>query len=401
MGKRVKREEAKRIILEHARELGTEVVTIEEATGRVLAEDIISQEDIPSCATSAMDGYAVKVNPEAPQKEFRIIGRILAGDTPSFTLKENEACYVATGAFLPQGANAVVRVEDAEVEGDILKPRTPPRTGDYINPPASEIRCGERVLPRGEELDYRKVGLLARLGIYQVRVFSRPRVAIVATGSEIREPFCTDKGAIRNVNSIILKSMLKRYTQVSYMGIVEDNPEGIAETLNMCLERYDAVVTTGGVSVGKADYIKKALSMIEVDVKFEYTNIKPGRPLCFGTKNGKLFFGLPGYPSAMLVNALEFLVPALRKMQGYSKPDNTYFKVIAGEDFKSRKGKVYFIRANFKHENGRIIAYSAGSQLTSNYLTSAICQGFVIVEAEREIARKGEILEALRVANPS
>ncbi len=393
MGKSLVYQEAKKLITEVTPTLSYEIVNLNEALNRVLAEDIFSPIDIPEVATSAMDGYAIRSEDlrKVPQK-LKIVGEILAGEKPNFSLNQGESCYVATGAALPKNADTIIKIEDAKVEENQLVIEKKPEKGQFVNLKGSELLKGKLVVSKGEKIDFRILGLLARIGVYQIKVFLKPKVAIIVTGKEIKEPF--EESGIKNTNIYILKGLLKEYADVSYMGIVDDDISSIQDVVKEAAEHHHVVITTGGVSVGKADYVKKALLSLKAEIKFEFTNIKPGRPLTFATLSNTLFFGLPGYPSAMLVNALEFLMPAIKKLQGFKKIDNNYIEVIAAEEFKSRKGKVYFIRANFEFREGKIFAYSAGSQLTSNYLTSAVCQGFVIIPEEKEKLLEGEIAKA-------
>ena len=397
MEKVVKREEAKKTIIDSVIPLSTEILTLETALGRVIAEDIVANEDIPTFPTSAMDGYAVKSEyvVSTPLK-LEIKGEIFAGKKTEKILSKNEAFYVATGAFLPEGADAVIKVEDALIEDGFLIVKEKPKKWQFVNPEGSEVKRGEKVISKGKKIDYRILGLLARLGMYQLRVFRKPRVGVIVTGDEIYEPFEKADFGIKNANLYILKGLLEREgAEVHYVGKVKDEPAKIREAISTAFEDYDVVITTGGVSVGKADFVKKALLATGADIKFTGTNIKPGRPLTFAVFEDRLFFGLPGYPSAMLVNAIEFLIPAIRKLQGIKDFENKYIEAIAAEDFKSRKGKVYFIRVNLRYERGTIYAYSAGSQLTSNYLTSALCDALLIIPEEKEIMQKGEVANIL------
>ena len=386
--------EAKQIIANLVHPVGTEIVTLERAFNRIIAQDIVAPSDMPANPTSAMDGYAFRTEDvgDLPCR-LRIAGEILAKDEPP-ELTPGETFYVATGAQIPRGADTVIRIEDAKVEGQHLIVDTLPKKGEFINPKGSEVKKGDKVITKGTQLNYRLVGLLAHLGVYQIRVYKRPSVGIIVTGDEIAEPF--EKGTIKNSNLYIMMGLLqKEGAEVHYVDRVKDAPNSIKGSIAEAVKHHDIVLTTGGVSVGKADYVRNALKDLQADIHITETTVKPGRPLVFATLENTLFFGLPGYPSAMLVNALEFLVPALRKMQGKANWDNTYHRAVAAEDFKSRKGKAYYIRVNLENINGTLYAKSTGSQLTSNYLTSAICDAFLIVPEEKERIVKGETARIL------
>ena len=387
-------QEAKRVIDEQIRPLGTEKVTLEEALSRVLAEDIKAEHPIPYMATSAMDGYAVKSG-DTPGR-LRIAGEVYPGEMPP-TLSEGEAYYVATGAFIPEGSDTVIRVEDARIEGNTLVVEERLQPGEFVNPAGSEVKKGETVLEIGTLIDWRILGLLAYLGRYQISVYQRPQVGVIITGEEIAEvhenpaPYRT-----RNSNIYMLKGLLKKEgAEAHYLGRVEDSVEAIKRTVEESVRSFHATVTVGGVSKGKKDFVKRALEELGAEILITQTNVKPGRPFAFATLKGHPIFCLPGYPSATLVNALEFLIPAIRKMQGMKDYQNRYARFTATEEFRSRKGMVYFIRVNLKWRDGRLYAYSAGSQLTSNYRTSATCEGLLILPEEVERLKEGETAEGL------
>lgn len=395
---KVKREEAKRIIIENCQEKFFEVVTLEKTYGRVLAEDVHSPIDIPDEDKSAIDGYAFNSESvtELPAR-LKIVGETAAGDIDRKKVDIGEAVFVMTGGIIPQGADAAVRIEDVKVEDGYVIIDFPVKRGTLVNFQGSELKKGELILEKGVRLDYRKVGLLANLGIYRVKVFQKPVVGIVTTGNEVLEPYEKyRKGCVRNSNYYILKGLLEREcAEVTYFGIVEDNKELMLKTFEEALSSVDILITTGGVSKGKYDFVKDVIKELGFDVKFTMTNIRPGRPLVFGIKENKLFFGLPGYPSAMVVNALEFLIPAIRKMGGVKQFENTYLTAIASEPLKSKKGRVDFIRVDVYAEDGVLKVRSAGSQQTSNFSSMALCRALAIVDENRGEISEGEIVQIL------
>ncbi len=395
---KVKREEAKRIIIENCQEKFFEVVTIEKAYGRVLAEDVHSPIDIPDEDKSAIDGYAF--NSESVTKlpvRLKIVGETAAGDIDRKKVNIGEAVFVMTGGIVPQGADAAVRIEDVKVEDGYVIIDFPIKRGTLVNFQGSELKKGELILEKGVRLDYRKVGLLANLGIYRVKVFQKPVIGIITTGNEVLEPYQEyRKGSVRNSNYYILKGLLEREgADVTYFGIVEDEPELMLKTFSRALSSVDILVTTGGVSKGKYDFVKDVVKELGFDVKFTMTNIRPGRPLVFGVKESKLFFGLPGYPSAMVVNALEFFIPAVRKMGGLRQFENTYLTATASEPLKSKEGRVDFIRVDVYAEDGVLKVRSAGSQQTSNFSSMALCRALAIVDENRGEISEGEVVQIL------
>jgi len=395
---KVKREEAKGIIVNACREKPFEIVTLERAYGRVLAEDIYSPLDIPDEDKSAIDGYAFNTASvgKLPAR-LKIVGETAAGDTEKKSVGLGEAVFVMTGGIIPEGANAAVRVEDVSVDGDYVVIDFPVEPGTLVNFKGSEIKKGEKVLEKGELLDYRRVGLLANVGIYRIKVYQRPRVAVIATGNEVLEPYEPYRpGAVRNSNYYILRGLLeKEGAEVTYLGVVGDSVTEMEELFERALSTSDIVVTTGGVSKGKYDLVREVVESLGFDVKFSQTNIRPGRPLVFAVKGEKLFFGLPGYPAAMLVNALEFLIPAVRKLSGRKTVENSYLVAVAAEPLKSREGRVDFIRVDLFVEGGTLKVRSAGSQQTSNLRTMVTCGALAVVGEGRGTVLPGETVDVL------
>ena len=393
---KVSREKAKELIAGCVATLGWETVSLERACGRVVAEDIVSPVDVPDKDLSAVDGYAFTAGKhlKVPFK-LNIVGEVPAGSEATKTLREGEATLVMTGAPLPPGANAVVRLEDVKVHGNQVVVDFPVERGNLVNFKGCDIQKGEVILKKGERLDWRKIGLLAHAGVFQVKVFRKPRVALIPTGNEIGEPFETQKGT-KNSGFWSIRHLLESEgAECFYMGVVPDDAEKVKEAVENATELADIVVTLGGVSRGKYDIVKKIIPLTAFTVKFTETNIRPGKPLLFATYGKKLFFGLPGYPSASVVNALEFLVPAVRKMAGRTNWKNTYITAFAGEPLKSRRGRVDFVRVLLFEEDGRLKVKGAGSQRTGVFKTTATCDGFAVLGEDRETALPGEKVEFL------
>ncbi len=394
---KVKREEARNLIYKAGTVKVTETVVLEEAYGRVLADDVFSPVDVPDEDKSAIDGFAFSHRSvKRVPARLRIVGETAAG-SERLEVKDGEAVFVMTGGVLPKGADAAVRIEDVKVNEGSVYIDFPVEKGNLVNFKGSEISRGDLLIRKGTKLNERLVGLLAYVGIYRIKVFSVPEVGVFVTGNEVLEPYEPfKKGHVRNSNYYLLKGILSSFgANVHYLGRLKDDPDLMKGKIESALRSFDIVVTTGGVSKGKYDFVNDVVKGIGVDVKITSTNVRPGRPMIFGTYGTTLFFGLPGYPSAMLVNLVEFLLPALRRISGMSDFMNRYVDVFAGESFRSRKGRVDFVRVNLKFEKGHVVAESSGSQQTSNYLTSALCDGFVIIPEELERVEKGNIVKFL------
>ncbi len=395
---RVEREKAIEIITARAVPVGVECVTLDGAYERILAEDIFSPVDVPDQDKSAIDGYAFPVSSlEKLPARLKVIGETAAGDTGRLKVAQGEAVFVMTGGVIPEGADAAVRLEDVRIEEGYVVIDFPVERGELVNFKGSEIRKGELLARKGEYLDFRKVGLLAHVGVYRLKVFRKPKVGVIVTGSEVLEPFETHReGTVWNSNYYLLKGLLESSgVDVVYFGCVGDEKGKIGRVLKDAFSSCDVVVTTGGVSKGKYDFVKEVVESLGVEVLFTSTNIRPGRPLVFGTYRDKLFFGLPGYPAAMLVNAFEFLLPAVRKIAGLREYGNRYIPAVAIDRLKSRKGRVDFVRVNVEFDVKGIWVRSAGSQQTSNLRTIVGCDALAVVGADRGSVMPGEPVEIL------
>jgi len=393
---KVRREEAHRFIhstINHV--VSWEVLRLENAIGRVLSEDIVSPVNVPAVNRSAVDGYAVRAS-ETPGK-FKVIGEVPAGIVPQFKVGKGETALVMTGGVVPEGADAVVRVEDVKVKGDEVIVEKEVREGELINFAGSEIKKGTVILRAGRVIDAISAGILASVGVWKVRVYRKPRVAIIVSGSEIVEPEEKARPVdVFNSNYFILNAILES-VKVSkrYFGIVKDNKDEIVSALNYAFTECDVVITCGGISKGKYDLVKSSLEDLGVNIFFTETNIKPGRPLVFGKRDKTVFFGLPGYPFALFVNAVEFLIPALKHLAGNRNWQNRYFPVKLASPLKGKKGRVDFVRAKVVEENGELVGYPIENQLTSAFYPLVNSNALLILGEDKESASEGEVVKAL------
>ncbi len=391
---RVSNKEAKSIILDSVGIKDDELVTIDEAYGRVLAEDLKARYNIPEVRKSAIDGYALNFSDNSKPKSFKVKGESRAGDSKTKEIKEGEAVFVMTGAIVPDSAKCMVRVEDTtQKDGEVLI-NCDYQTGDMINEIGCEVKESETILKKGEMLDYRKVAMISDIGYYQIKVFQKPKIGIVITGDEVKESWQeSEKSGVKNSNFYILKGMLKGLADITYYGIAKDEPEALERVFAKALENSDILLSSGGVSKGKYDFTKDVASKIGLGIKFNQTAIKPGKPLVFGLKEKKLFFGLPGYPSALLLNANEYLLPAVRKMCGINRFENRLFKVIVDGRLKAKKGVTNIIRASLEFKDGKVFAKSTKNQQTSNFLSMMQSSAFVIIDEERESLDDGDLAD--------
>jgi molybdopterin molybdotransferase len=394
-------EEALSVVLSHCPTLPTEKVYLLDPLGRVLAEDVLSEEDRPSFDNSAMDGYAVHWEDikDAPV-ELLVVGEIPAGAGETFELPNGCAVKIFTGAPIPKGATAVVPVEYTEAKDGKVLIKGTFKEGANIRRKGEELKAGEVVLQKGTILRHYEVGLLASLNKVQVEVSRRPRVAVLSTGDEIKdlgEPI-TKPSQIRTSNGYTLMAGISLAGgEPHYLGIVPDEPDRLKKALSK-LEDYDVFITTGGVSMGDRDYIKTLVEEVGVKVHFHKVRIKPAKPILFGTyKEGKgLFFGLPGNPVSCAM-AFDLIVkPALLKMQ-FAKdhmPKTLWAKLK--RDFSRRDPeRREFVRAVLGLEGQQLVC-DFSPKLQSHMLTSYVgANCYMIVKEGVKELKGGELVEVV------
>ena len=319
-------EEAQEAILSRIQPLGRTRVPIVEALGRVLAEDVRSPRDIPPWPNSAMDGYAVRAQDVAQASKerpatLRVVEEVRAGFEAKRALGPGEAIRIMTGAPIPRGADAVVLVEETEKAGrDEVRIFLAVPPGEAVRAAGEDVREGATVFSAGVRLNAAAVGMLANLGRPTVHVYQKPRVAILSTGDELLDLGETPKaGQIFNSNSYALAAqVIEAGGEPVPLGIARDNAEDLERHLREGLSA-DLVVTSGGVSVGDFDLVKGILGGLGSEMHFWRVRMKPGKPMAFGTLQGKPVFGLPGNPVSTMVSFELFVRPSLLKMQGWSR----------------------------------------------------------------------------------
>jgi molybdenum cofactor synthesis domain-containing protein len=265
--------------------------------GRELAENVLATEDSPPHDIASYDGYAMR-SEDAERYPLRVVGSIYAGDDYESLpeLREGEAMYIATGAFLPPGADCVLRLEDAHLEGELLY-GIPIEKGTKVVPQGSNYRKGEVILRAKTRIRAQEFGILKGLGIEEVEVYRKPRVAVLATGNEIA------RGLLRDINSFVVMALLKQWgCETSYLGAIEDDYEATKQALASAAKRYDCVVTSGGVSVGRRDYVLRAIEELGEVVLYK-VKTRPGKPIAVGIVENTPVFALPGKPTGALVAA--------------------------------------------------------------------------------------------------
>lgn len=323
------------IILKHSNSLGSEGVELSETLGRVLAEDVRSDVDIPAFDRSAMDGFAVNSNDKS--KMFEIVEDIPAGKVPKKTIGTGQCARIMTGAPLPKGADRVIKVENTRQIKNYKLQVTNYENKTNVSPRGEDVKQGQLILRKGTKIRPQETAMLATAGKNKVKVNKLPRVAIISTGSELVEPFKNPKpGQIRNSNSSMLLVQLKRRgINGKYLGIAQDNFAATRKLILKGLAESDILILSGGVSVGDYDFVREVLKNCGIRVHFNKIAVKPGKPTVFGAKGKKLVFGLPGNPVSVLVIFELFVVPAIDKIVG-RKTKSAFFDMKLLDDFQRR-----------------------------------------------------------------
>lgn len=337
-------EQALELVLEHAQPLGTEDVPLEDALGRVVREPARAVVDLPPFPSSAMDGFAVRAA-ETPG-ELPIAFRVAAGAAPPGPLPAGAAAGIATGGTVPDGADAVVPVEIVTDHGDRLTVPEAGRAGQHVRPRGGDVRAGDVVVESGVLLGAVQIGALAAAGVATIVCSTRPRLAILATGSELRTPGEElEPGQIYESNRRMLAAALADSgSEIEVLPVAADDPESHRAALERGLEA-DVLVTSGGVSMGPHDLVRRVAAELGVTEVFWGVAIKPGKPLAFGVRAGTLVFGLPGNPVSSLVGALLFVRPALLARQGHAHPQPKYLAGRLSAPIRRNPQRDEFVRA--------------------------------------------------------
>ncbi len=341
-----------------------EACKIENAYGRVLAEDIISPVNVPQYTNSAMDGYAIRSD-DVDRDSYQVVAEVMAGHAYDQPLQVGQAVNIMTGAPTPLNGDTVVMREQASQEGDkVTFNGAHIKAGQNVRQAGEDLAIGSDVFTAGARLASPEMGMIASLGFGEANVFRKLKVAVFSTGDEVQAPGTEQKAnSIYDSNRFTIMGMLEKLgCEILDFGILEDNEQLMIEALENASAQADVVMTSGGVSVGDADYIKLALDKLG-QIDFWRINMRPGRPLAFGQINNKPFFGLPGNPVAVMVSFINFVEPALRKMQGEQGWKPLKVNAIATENLRSRQGRTEFSRGIYElDDTGRLTVRTTGKQ---------------------------------------
>jgi molybdopterin molybdotransferase len=389
-------DEALNKILSCIQPLGAEKVSILEALGRTVAEDVYAKGDIPPLDNSGMDGYAVRSEDITNAVQDRpvtleVIEDLPAGFISSRTVEKGQAIRIMTGAPIPKGADSVVPVEATGKEDGAVSIHTAVTPGRNIRKAGADLRKGERVISEGDFIRPAEVGILASVGRAFVSVYQRPLVAILCTGEELVD-VDGDWGEVKIVssNSYTLAAQVKDCGAIPIqLGIAKDRKEEIENKLRQGA-RADVLITSAGISVGDYDLVKDVLSDLGMEMVFWQVAMKPGKPLAFGTIGRKPVFGLPGNPVSSMVSFEQFVRPSLLKMMGYRQLFRPTVEAVLKEDVCKERGRRHFIRGSVSFERDQYFVSMSGAQ-GSEILRSMIrANGLIVIPEDREIVRVGE-----------
>lgn len=385
---------------------GTRTVAIREALDQVLAADLLSPINVPAHDNSAMDGYAFNGNciQNADITQLKMIGTAYAGKTFNGSCAQGECVRIMTGAVMPQNCDTVLVQENATVSGDQISfPPGAVKAGDNRRLAGEDLTIGKPALPAGKVLRPADLGLLASLGIAEISVRRKLRVAFFSTGDELRslgQPL--DEGCVYDSNRYTLYGMLTRlrFIELLDMGVVHDSPEALEQAMLQAMEQADVIVTSGGVSVGEADYTKHVMEKLG-SVNFWKIAMRPGRPMAFGQVHNKAngdsayLFGLPGNPVAVMVTFYAFVRDALFKLANANPLPVPMLNAKLVQNVRKRPGRTEYQRARLVMEDGVLVAHLTGSQGSGILRSMSESDGLLVLEHEQGDLKAGDTVLAL------
>ena len=371
-----------------------ELVSVHDSFDRILAAPITSKINVPGHVNSAVDGYATSSNSiqENNISQLHVVGSSFAGRPYQGKMKTGDAVRIMTGAVVPEQADLVVMQEHAERDGDTVTVDDRTKAGDNVRAAGEDIKIGDVVLAAGHRIGPAELGLIASLGIEKVSIKRQAKVAFVSTGDELKgvgQPL--EPGEIYDSNRYTLYGMLKRLNvEIIDLGVVIDDRDAVRAALLQAASSADMVITSGGVSVGEADYIKEILQEVG-EVNFWKVAMKPGRPLAFGKIQDAIFFGLPGNPVSVMVTFYQFVQPALIKLMGGYAEKFVTVKARAANDLKKRPGRMEFQRGYLQSDDSGELTVSTDADQGSGILSSmsrANC--FIVLPIDSGRVAEGE-----------
>lgn len=384
--------EALAIVAENSSNMPVQRIPVQKALGYILAETIYSPIAMPPFRQSAMDGYAII---HSDKHQYDIIGSSQAGDHSNLKLKENEAVRIFTGAFVPHNADTVVMQEHVMANERSILITVMPQQFANVRSKGEQIDKEDVVFEANTLITPAAIGFLACLGITEIEVFKKPKVAILVTGNELVKPGKKlAKGKIYESNSVMLQAALQTIgINKTKVYKVKDNLKATKKALKDILSKYDVVLISGGISVGDYDFVKEALLENGVEELFYKINQKPGKPMFFGSKNETLVFALPGNPASSLTNFYIYVYPAIKNRMGFSDIHLPKLVRKLNSGFTNTTGKTLFLKALYDETNVTILEGQSSAMLN----TFAIANCLLIVPNDVETLKKGQLVTLLPI----
>ena len=365
-------------------------ISLKNALGFVLAEDVMSPIDMPPFRQSAMDGYAVRIH---DSEYYHVKGELQAGDSKDVTLQKGDAVRIFTGAPVPNDANAVVIQEKTKIHEQELQVHDEVTVQSNIRPKGEQIQKGEMALGKGVSLTPAAIGFLTTLGITEVSVYTKPSIGIIATGNELAEAGAELKhGQIYESNSLMLRTALvsSGYTDNETFKVPDDF-NSTRNLLEEVLKSKDVVLITGGISVGDYDFVGKALQELKVSQLFYKVKQKPGKPLFFGKKNDTYVFALPGNPAAALSCFYIYVQRCLRRIEGCLNFEPFTVDAISLSEYSSKGDRAQFLKADYQNGKVKILEGQSSSMLHSFAVSNAL----VYLSADKDKVEMGDIIQLI------
>jgi molybdopterin molybdotransferase len=398
--------EAESIILNLVRSLNSnqdlEIVDLETANGRILAQSVVGQLDIPHWDNSAMDGYAVsyqdvaKSSPEQPVC-LEVVTEIAAGNRPQTEIKLGQAARIFTGAMLPPGTDTIVMQENTRRSGSQISIQQTPKFQEFVRHQGAFYQAGTPLLQPGVKIGAAEIAVLATAQCTQLKIFRRPRVAILSTGDELVNPEQSlQPGQIVDSNQYALASFVAHNGGIPVkLGIVPDRPAKLKQAIAQALTSADLVLSTGGVSVGDYDYVDQILAELGGTLHVRSVTVKPGKPLTVATfaDHNCLYFGIPGNPVSALVSCWRFVQPALKKLAGQTNYQSRFVQATTQQDLKAGGTRETYLWGQLQIIDGKYeFNLAVGSNSSGNLINLAQTNGLAIVPVGQTLIPAGEIV---------
>ena len=391
-------DEAREIILSKIATKGVEKVSLDNALGRILAEDIVAQINNPPMDNSAMDGYAViaadiqSATPDNPVK-LEVVGNVPAGSVSTVTLTNQQAIRIMTGAPIPQGADAVLMQEDTDKNGSGIFVNDKAEVGENIRLAGEDVKVGDVVIRKGVAITPSQIGMMAVVGRSNIYVSQQPTVAILSTGDEIIELDGHPTGpCIYNSNGYMLAAQIRSAGGIPcYLGVAKDDEKDLMEKFDWAL-KCDIVVSSGGVSVGDYDLVKATLEKMGNEMAFWKVAMKPGKPLAFGKIGEVPIFGLPGNPVSSFVSFEQFARPAIKKMMGAKEILPRTVQAKLTRTIHKKTGRLQFMSAVVSWDSGETTVTPAEEQGSGILKSTVNANGLLVFPLEKDEIKNGELV---------